>query len=155
MLNAPEHPLYNRDIHGLFAPGSTIKPFYAVEYLNQGVVNPSFKIFDRGTFILPGTEHVFHDWWRPGHGWVNLSTAIMVSCDTFFYTLAANHRLMCDFAAKRREVVKILARRLACRRSQCGVEIARAVKLHLRQQEGFAVPHRKGVRNMARTMQHE
>lgn len=90
LLNAPEHPLYNRDIRGLFAPGSTIKPFYALGALIQNIITPSFRINDRGIFTLPNSSHVFHDWnWKKGgHGIVNVSTAIIVSCDIFFYNLA-------------------------------------------------------------------
>lgn len=99
LLRSPEHPLYNRAIRGLFSPGSTIKPFYALAGLNDQVVSTTGSIYDRGYFQLPGTQHIFHDWKRKGHGWVNLNKAIMVSCDTFFYQLATRIgiRRMGDF----------------------------------------------------------
>ena len=88
LIYNPLHPLYNRAIHGLFAPGSTVKPFYALAGLDSKTITPSFKIFDPGWFRIKGTKHIFHDWKRSGHGWVNVVKAIYVSCDTFFYHLA-------------------------------------------------------------------
>ena len=88
LLNAPDRPLYNRDTRGLFSPASTIKPLYALGGLAQNVISPNFKIVDHGTFTLPNSSHIFHDWKKGGHGVVNVSTAITASCDTFFYTLA-------------------------------------------------------------------
>lgn len=96
LLNAPEHPLYNRATRGLFAAGSTVKPFYGLAALNDGVVNTQYQIYDPGWFQLPNNQHVYHDWKYNGHGWVNLSKAITVSCDTYFYNLAVKmgiHRL--------------------------------------------------------------
>lgn len=88
LVKAREHPLYNRAIRGLYSPGSTIKPFYALAALSDHVITPGYKIFDPGWFQLPNTKHVYHDWKNTGHGWVNLRRAIIVSCDTYFYNLA-------------------------------------------------------------------
>jgi penicillin-binding protein 2 len=88
LLNNPNHPLYDRTIRGLYSPGSTIKPSFALAGLNDGVITPNFRIYDPGWFRVDNTQHIFHDWKLTGHGWVNVSKAIMVSCDTFFYNLA-------------------------------------------------------------------
>lgn len=80
--------LYNRNIHGLYAMGSTVKPFIALQGLNTGTITPDYTINDHGWFKIPGTKHVFHDWLRSGHGRVDLKKAITVSCDTYFYNLA-------------------------------------------------------------------
>ncbi len=90
LLNSPLHPLYNRALRGQFASGSTIKPFFALEGLDKGVVTPQYQIYDPGWFKLLNVEHVYHDWKEGGHGWVNLTKAITVSCDTYFYNLAVN-----------------------------------------------------------------
>lgn len=90
LLNSPQHPLYNRAIRGLYSPGSTIKPVFAIEGLNSGVINPQFKIYDFGWFRLPNSQHPFRDWVKFGHGSVNVTKAIVVSCDVFFYNLAVN-----------------------------------------------------------------
>ena len=88
LLNDERHPLFNRALRGRFAPGSTIKPFYALMALNDGFVSKTYSFYDKGRFQVPGTKHVFHDWHASGHGWVNISKAIEVSCDVFFYKLA-------------------------------------------------------------------
>lgn len=88
IMNTPNHPLFNRAIRALYAPGSSIKPFIAFGALNDGVINTQDYIFDPGWFRIPHTKQIFHNWVKKGFGWVNVSKAIMVSCDTFFYELA-------------------------------------------------------------------
>ena len=90
LLNASNHPLYDRATRGQFAPGSTIKPFIAVGALDEQIITPSYQIYDPGYFQLKGVSHIYHDWKKTGHGWVNLTKAITVSSDTFFYNLAVN-----------------------------------------------------------------
>lgn len=87
LQNEPERPLFNRAIRAQYPIGSTIKPFMAVEGLDTNTVTPSFSIYDPGYFRLPGVSHVYHDWWPGGHGTVNVSKAIVVSCDTYMFTL--------------------------------------------------------------------
>lgn len=88
LQTASNQPLYNRALRGQYPLGSTIKPFLGIEGLESGAITPDFHVLDPGWFKLPTNTHVYHDWKRSGHGWVNLETAIMQSCDTFFYTLA-------------------------------------------------------------------
>lgn len=88
LQNDKNHPLYNRFLRGLYPSGSTIKPFIALEGLNSGVITAKTKIYDPGWYQIPNTQHIFHDWKRGGHGWVNLSKAIIESCDTYFWNLA-------------------------------------------------------------------
>lgn len=88
IISAPDHPLFNRATRATYAPGSTVKPFIAFGALNNGVITTQDYIFDPGWFRLPNTDHIFHNWVHTGFGWVNVSKAIMVSCDTFFYQLA-------------------------------------------------------------------
>ena len=88
LVNSPLHPLYNRTIHGEFAPGSTVKPFYALFGLDKGVISEQTSIVDPGWFKIPGSEHIYHDHKEGGHGIVSVVKAIYVSCDTFFYRLA-------------------------------------------------------------------
>ncbi|MBY0544886.1 MAG: penicillin-binding protein 2 [Gammaproteobacteria bacterium] len=90
----PNNPLNNRAIRGLYPPGSTIKPFLALEGLSSGVITPTFQIHDPGYFMLPNSSHVYRDWKKGGHGTVNVSKAITVSCDTFFYTIGVKMGIM-------------------------------------------------------------
>lgn len=91
LQQSSDRPLYNRALRGLYPLASTIKPFIALEALNTEIVYPEDTIFDPGWYQLNNSAHVFHDWRRHGHGTVNLSQAIMYSCDTYFYDLA--HKL--------------------------------------------------------------
>jgi len=87
LLQAPEKPLYNRAIRGLYPPASTVKPFIALAGLEKEVISENTKIFDPGWYRLPGISHTYRDWKRGGHGTMHLKRAIAVSCDTYFYHL--------------------------------------------------------------------
>ena len=87
LVNAPEKPLFNRSIRGLYPPASTIKPFIALAGLEKEVITEESKIYDPGWFRLPGVSHTYRDWKRGGHGTMRLKRAITVSCDTYFYHL--------------------------------------------------------------------
>ncbi len=89
LQNSPNRPLYNRALRGLYPLASTIKPYIAIEGLDSGVITPSFSLFDPGWYQLKNSDHLFHDWRHHGHGTVNLLKAIVSSCDTYFYDLAA------------------------------------------------------------------
>lgn len=89
LINNPQHPMFDRATRALYAPGSTVKPFIAFGALSDGVIDTQDYIFDPGWFRLPNTKHIFHNWVKKGFGWVNITRAITVSCDTFFYQLAA------------------------------------------------------------------
>lgn len=90
LLNSPDKPLYDRALRGVFPPGSTIKPFYAIGALDNHVITTDYIIHDTGIFMLPGVSHVYHDhgWKKGGHGTVDIIKAIIVSCDTFFFNVA-------------------------------------------------------------------
>lgn len=92
LLNDKNRPLYNRTIRGQYPFASTIKPFLAAGGLNENIVTMHTKIRDPGYYILPRTNLVFKDWIlrikKTGHGTVDIMRAIIVSCDTYFYTLA-------------------------------------------------------------------
>ncbi len=87
LVNAPDRPLYNRAVRGLYPPASTVKPFIAIAGLDKGTVTTDTKIYDPGWYKLPGVSHSYRDWKRTGHGVINLKRAITVSCDTYFYQL--------------------------------------------------------------------
>jgi penicillin-binding protein 2 len=89
LQTSPDRPLFDRALRGLYPLASTIKPFYAIGALEAGVVTPNYTIEDPGWFQLKNSKHIFHDWRKHGHGSVNLSRAIISSCDTFFYELAS------------------------------------------------------------------
>jgi len=82
------HPLFNRAIGGQYPPGSTIKPLIALAGLEYGATTTGRTIFAGPYFKLPDQERRYKDWKEEGHGWVDLSKAIIQSCDVYFYDLA-------------------------------------------------------------------
>lgn len=83
-----DRPLNNRALRGIYPPGSTFKPFMALAGLELGKRTPEYSINDPGYFSLPGSQHRFRDWKPSGHGRVNLHKSLVISCDTYYYTLA-------------------------------------------------------------------
>lgn len=88
MLNDDwKRPLINRVTQGLYPPGSTFKPFMGMALLESGKITQNTIIPAPGAWSIPGSRHIFRDSVRSGHGSANLSKAIQVSSDTFFYRL--------------------------------------------------------------------
>jgi penicillin-binding protein 2 len=85
--HAPLKPLFDRALAGEYAPASTIKPFISFALLHYGILTPKTTIYCPGTFVIPGTHHIFRDWLPWGHGWTDLRKAITQSVDVFFYRM--------------------------------------------------------------------
>ena len=83
---SPDKPLLNRALRGTYPPGSTYKPFMAMAALETGTRTPEQSVSDPGYFMFGG--HKFRDDKEGGHGLVNMYRSIVVSCDTYYYTLA-------------------------------------------------------------------
>ncbi|MCL1125193.1 penicillin-binding protein 2 [Shewanella surugensis] len=88
LLNSTSRPLINRATQGQYAPASTIKPFLALMGLENKTITPQTRVWDPGYWQIPGVERKYRDWKRWGHGWVNVHSAIVESCDIYFYNLA-------------------------------------------------------------------
>lgn len=88
LRNNPDLPLFNRAIRGQYPPGSTLKPFLGLSFLEANAVTWQDKIEDEGWYQLENDERFYRDWKRKGHGTINLHSAIMESCDTYFYEAA-------------------------------------------------------------------
>lgn len=87
LLNSRDKPLINRVTQGVYPPASTIKPHLALLGLETNTITAQSKIWDPGFYMLPNSDHRFRDHLRWGHGWVDVYTAVVKSCDTFFYEL--------------------------------------------------------------------
>ena len=88
MLNDDwKKPLINRVTQGLYPPGSTFKPFMGMALLESDKITQNTIVPAPGAWSIPGSRHIFRDSVRSGHGSANLSKAIQVSSDTFFYRL--------------------------------------------------------------------
>ena len=89
LLNeSPDKPLLNRPLRGAYPPGSTIKPFLALAALTSGKRTAAQTIFDPGFYQIAGAAHRFRDDKAGGHGYVDMTKSIVVSCDTYYYMLA-------------------------------------------------------------------
>ena len=86
--NSPDHPMINRPINAAYPPGSTFKPFMALGALHTGKRTAEQAIADPGFFEFGG--HRFRDDKAGGHGMVDMVKSIIVSCDTYYYRLAAD-----------------------------------------------------------------
>lgn len=83
----PTHPMVNRPFREARAPGSTFKMFTAVAGLENGVIGPNSRIFDRVAFTAAGRPYL-RCWHSGGHGNINVAQAIAVSCNFFFADVA-------------------------------------------------------------------
>ncbi|MBE8159010.1 MAG: penicillin-binding protein 2, partial [Betaproteobacteria bacterium] len=82
---SPQKPLVHRAIYGQYAPGSTIKPFFALAALEHGWRDRNYIYHSRGYFQLG--SHKFRDWKEGGHGKVDIIRSIVRSVNSFYYTL--------------------------------------------------------------------
>lgn len=97
LLNSSAYPLLNRPTSQVTTTGSTFKPLSALIGLGEGIVNTDTKIKDLGIFelIVPSPRC----WKYPGnHGSINLSQAIMHSCNYYFYDVG--FKLSTDYTGR-------------------------------------------------------
>lgn len=86
LLDNPERPLHNKAIAGVYPPGSTYKMVTALAALEAKVIDPWTRLPCPGFLELGNIK--FHCWLKGGHGSTNVSEAIAMSCDCFFYEAA-------------------------------------------------------------------
>jgi len=88
--------LNNNAIAGLYTPGSTFKLATATAALQTGLISPGTVINDTGSYTIPGCQTggsgcaVYHDNEGEVGGRINVSQALTVSSDIFFYNLGVN-----------------------------------------------------------------
>ena len=84
LLRDQDTPLYNRAIRGRYPPGSTWKIPMAIAGLQQGVIT-----LDDSSLVCGGGIQIGNKFTRcmGHHGRTDLHTAIMKSCDGYFYRL--------------------------------------------------------------------
>jgi len=85
LVNRPDHPLENRAIRGLYAPGSVFKVTMAIGALESGVISEGTTFFCPGSIELYGRP--FLCWNRGGHGSLALVDGIRYSCNIYFYNV--------------------------------------------------------------------
>jgi penicillin-binding protein 2 len=84
----PNRPMYDRALRGVYPPGSTVKPIFALAALEYGVVTAGESRFCRGRWSSPGYGRMRRDWKPEGHGAVDMRRAIATSCDVYFFDIA-------------------------------------------------------------------
>lgn len=91
--------IFNRAISGVYAPGSTFKMITAIAGLETGAITPTEKINDVGVY-KKAHEPACWIWNSYGmtHGWLNVTDAIIHSCNYFFYEVG--YRVTIDNIAK-------------------------------------------------------
>lgn len=91
LLKDPKNPLFNRALNGMYTPGSTFKPLTAIAALEEGIIGPSTLLETKGkyTYYAPSYQPTCLIWKNTGqtHGNINVSEAIGVSCNYFFYEM--------------------------------------------------------------------
>lgn len=91
LLSDPTSPMLNRPTTERKPPGSTFKMVPAVAFLKSGVVGPKETIYAKGTFDKAGRPAASCWLWnqrRGMHGSINITKALEVSCNYFFYEAA-------------------------------------------------------------------
>ena len=84
----PLKPFLNRAFQGVYAPGSTFKMVTAVAGLESGIIEPDTEIMDTGVYTYyqdDGPQCWYWRQYRRKHGLVNVSEALEVSCNVFFF----------------------------------------------------------------------
>jgi len=87
LVTDPDRPLLNRAIAGQYAPGSTFKMVTAVAGLQEGKITAQTMLGCPSYLSYGGW--VYHNWAGYNLGYMNVAKALAVSCDTFFYQVAA------------------------------------------------------------------
>ncbi len=84
LLQDPSKPMFNRISQARYAPASTFKIIVAYAVLTNQLIDPG-----RILSYCDGTHRfgnrIFKCWKEEGHGGMNLTSAIINSCDVYFY----------------------------------------------------------------------
>lgn len=78
---------FNRATAGLYPPGSTIKPFYAMYAIHNELLLEDERFFCPGFYPLSSKTKISCHL-RSGHGEIAVEDALAKSCNTFFCTLS-------------------------------------------------------------------
>lgn len=95
LFKDPDNPFLDRFTDGLYAPGSTVKPFLAIAALQEKVIDPTTQILSTGSISLQNIydstqQTVFKDW--RANGWTDMRMAIAVSSDIYFYEVGGGYK---------------------------------------------------------------
>lgn len=77
-----DHPFTNKLVHGLYPPGSTVKPMLGLLYITTDL-SKNWSVNCESSLPLGG--RIFRCWKKKGHGNTDFIKAIRESCDDYFY----------------------------------------------------------------------
>lgn len=85
----------NRNLNGLYSPGSIIKPFVGYGALVENIISPNKVILSNGSISIPNPyfpdkKSIFKD--HGVFGYVNMAKAIAVSSDVYFYAIGGGYQ---------------------------------------------------------------
>lgn len=83
LITNPLHPLENKAFQGQYPPGSVFKIVVATAALEEKVLSLNTQILCRGRYRCG--NRIYRCWRRGGHGTMDFHTALVQSCDVFFY----------------------------------------------------------------------
>ncbi|HEU4928185.1 MAG TPA: penicillin-binding protein 2 [Candidatus Krumholzibacteria bacterium] len=84
LLKDPSKPMFNRISQARYAPASTFKIIVAYAILTNQLIDPGrILAYCDGTHRFG--NRIFRCWKEEGHGGMNLMSAIINSCDVYFY----------------------------------------------------------------------
>ena len=92
LLKNPKNPMFNRAMAGAYPPGSTFKPLTAIAGLEEGVISGNEIIYCNGPYQAYAPSYTpacwIHNDYGGSHDYINVSQALEVSCNIFFYETA-------------------------------------------------------------------
>lgn len=83
LLSSERYPLFNRCIQSEYPLGSIFKLLIAIAGLEAGKITLQTKFFCSGHYEIGQRE--YSCWVKDGHGWQDLKSAIVHSCNSYFY----------------------------------------------------------------------
>jgi len=89
LLGNGNHPFLNRCIQSANAPASVFKTIMMTAALEEKAIPPDQKIDCTGKLVLG--DRTFNCHLKTGHGPLNLSDALMESCDVYFWELGGKY----------------------------------------------------------------
>jgi penicillin-binding protein 2 len=105
-----EFPLLNRVIQSAYPPGSVFKTVTGAAFMEAGRIGPNGTVNCANAYELGGIT--FRNWNAANEGPMDLSTALLRSCDTYFYELAhAQWRVEQDQGGEAAEILPEVAER--------------------------------------------
>jgi penicillin-binding protein 2 len=86
LINGRPSKLNNRVLQAAYPPGSVFKVITGLAGLSEKVVTPRDKVYCPGYYQFAGRNYRCHK--KTGHGYVDFESALIQSCDVYYYSLA-------------------------------------------------------------------